>query len=113
VDLGLIGLIVMFVVVFTLPLILSSGAAYLAWRRVSRPWWYWVTATVALYGVYAVALYCLPPNGGISILGADARHPPSHVYPVLVLAAMIQKPLIIFTVVAFPALWGLTRMFRH
>jgi hypothetical protein len=77
-DMALVGLGAVLVLILALPLIVAGGSAYVWRARLSQPWWYCLTATVVLYGVYALAMTWYPPIISIAISRADGAHPASH-----------------------------------
>jgi hypothetical protein len=113
-DLGIALLGAMIVLILGLPLIVAAGSAYYWRRRLSRPWWYCLTATVALYWVYAMAMTWYPPIVSIAISQADTAHPASHEllwwWPAL---APLGPGLTAFIIGAVPTVALLARLFRR
>jgi len=73
-----------------------------------------VTTTIALYVVYALAMYFLTPRSvAISATRVDALHPASHEIPAFIVLETCGKPLLVFTVVALPIMAGLIKFFRR
>jgi hypothetical protein len=112
-DVSMIGLVAMFVLVLALPVTLSSGSAYLWRKRLSRPWWYWLTATVVLYGVYSLAMTWYPPVGGIAISMADAKHPATHESLWWMVFEPFHQGLAAFAIGAVPTVAVLVWLFRR
>jgi hypothetical protein len=50
-DMALVGFGAVLVLILALPLIVAGRSAYVWRKRLSRPWWYGMTATAVLYGV--------------------------------------------------------------
>jgi hypothetical protein len=111
-DMALVGFGAVFVMILALPLIVAGGSAY-AWRKqLSRPWWYGLTATIVLYGVYAVAMTWYSPIGGIEISMVDAKHPASHESAWWMVLEPFRRGLTAFVIGAVPIVAVLVWLFR-
>lgn len=104
----LVGFIALF-----FPVILAGVVAYLARAKISRPWWFLLSAAVVLSCIDVVITdYCraplvvtLPSGGGDYSKSSDWSN---------VLALIpLWKPLSLLMVVSMPVLAGLLRLFRR
>jgi cytochrome bd-type quinol oxidase subunit 2 len=109
---ALVGFGAMLMLVLALPVIVAGGTAYLWRKRLSRPWWFWLTATVVLYGVYSLAMTWYPPVGGIEISMADAKHPATHESLWWMVLEPFRQGLSAFVIGAVPTAAVLVRLFR-
>lgn len=113
-------LLEMFVIVI-LPAIYVAGSALLAWPTISRPWLFVVLTLCAMY-LLCVAIFFLlpvPPQGYYAEVGVNAqretevitRSTDGRVEPSML--RDVLKQIAVFSLLAFPSLWGATRLFRR
>jgi hypothetical protein len=112
-DMALVVFGAALVLILALPLIVASGSAYVWRKQLSRPWWYWLAATVVLYGVYALSMTWFPPVGGISISAADTTHPASHEPVLWMVLAPFRQGFTEFIIGAVPTVAALVWLFRR
>jgi hypothetical protein len=112
-NLSIFCFVATFALVLALPVILSSGSAYWCRKRLSRPWWYWLAATMVLYGVYAMAMTWYLPVGGVAISMADAKHPATHESLWWMALEPFRQALTAFVIGAVPTVAVLVRLFRQ
>jgi hypothetical protein len=97
----------------TLPVLLASGAALLAWNALSGPWKFFLASTVALYLLYGICMYLLAPASvGFAV---HAIEPGQHnaEEPLFVYLEPYYRPLLVFAVLAVPAIFALLRAFKR
>jgi hypothetical protein len=95
------------------PIILAAAVAYVGWHRISRPWWFLLSATIILFGIYVIVTdYCRVPLVATLPAGKDGNSNSSdwsNLYALLPL----WKPLSLLMIVSVPVLAALLRLFRR
>ena len=94
------------------PLVLASGASYMAWGALSRPAVFLIVATVVLYLLCALLMWQLGPGpvGYTLSIRQPGEAPASE--PWFLLLPPYKTPLVAFAVAAFPVLAVLLRAFK-
>ena len=108
-------------VLVTLPAIYVAGTALFAWPAISRPWLFVVLTLGAMYLLYIAVFFLLPaaPQGYILEATADAKggteiitkSTDGRVEPSLLRSFLWQ--IAAFSLLAFPSLWLMIRLFRR
>jgi hypothetical protein len=99
------------VVIIGFPVILAIAVAYFARRRISRPWWFLVLATVALCAIYVVIMNYWRVPLVLTLPTRDGSHAGSSDWSNFFALMPMLKPVGILVLVAVPVLAGLMRFF--
>jgi hypothetical protein len=108
------GIISQFALIIFLPALLAVAAMYFARARITRRWWFLLTATVVLYVTYVVlfSLIAAPLFGGFEFSKPDAGATVQvrSLYPNLL--RFYATPLIAYLLIAAPIVLVLLWLFR-
>jgi hypothetical protein len=101
------------VMIMGFPVIPAMAAAYFARRRISRPWWFLVSATVALCAIYVIIMnYWRVPLVLIVSTGKGAPVGSSDWSNFFALMPMLN-PLGLLVLISVQVFAGLMRIFRR
>lgn len=108
------GIISQFAFIIFLPALLAVGSMYFARARITRRWWFLLTATVVLYVGYVVLfnLIAAPLFGGFEFSkpGAGSTVQVRSLYPNLL--RFYATPFTVYLLVAAPSVVALLWLFR-
>jgi hypothetical protein len=110
----MVSAIAQFALIIMLPAALSLALTYLGEGDISRPWLFFLVATVILYIVYVAVFYAIAATlrGGFAISKPDPSSPARVRSLTPNLLIFYAKPLLVFTVLSVPVAFGLVRLFH-
>jgi hypothetical protein len=109
------SVIVQFAFIIFFPAVMALGSAYFGRVGVSRPWLFFLVATVILYVIYVATFYAVAEtlSGWFAISRPDPASPARVRSLTPNLLIFYAKPLLVFIAVAAPTLFGLNRFFHR